>query len=204
MNTISSTALIVGAEGGIGSALNELLLARYKAVYGTNRRSPHGENFFNIDLSNNFSDNKSNISNDSNFFEYIFFIIKKLFTKISNVENEIIIRIKNYVNTALSHNTIDLTYWNHVLSNESERCRLINLGTIEAKNFIDNLEKNNLKEARENLETAKTVEIETTTTKTTTETTRETTRESETETETTTTLESEETLDTNNILEPLI
>jgi len=71
-----------------------------------------------IDLSNNFSDNKSNISNDSNFFEYIFFLIKKLFTKISNVENEIIIRIKNYVNTALSHNTIDLTYWNHVLSNE--------------------------------------------------------------------------------------
>jgi dTDP-4-dehydrorhamnose reductase len=58
MNTISSTALIVGAEGGIGSALNELLLARYKAVYGTTRRSPHGENFFNIDLSNNFDELK--------------------------------------------------------------------------------------------------------------------------------------------------
>ncbi len=54
MNPIASTALIVGAEGGIGSALHELLLPRYKAVYGTTRRSPHGEKFFQIDLSNNF------------------------------------------------------------------------------------------------------------------------------------------------------
>ena len=54
-----------------------------------------------IDFSNNLSDNKANnISNDSNFFEYIFFLIKKLFVKISNVENEIVICIKNNVSSS--------------------------------------------------------------------------------------------------------
>jgi predicted acylesterase/phospholipase RssA len=98
-----------------------------------------------IDLSNNFynkySDNKANniITNDSNFFEYVFFLIKKLFLKISNFENEIIIYIKNSINTALTYNSIDSAYWYHVLSDETERAYLINLGVLQAEKFLDKL-----------------------------------------------------------------
>jgi predicted acylesterase/phospholipase RssA len=99
-----------------------------------------------IDLSNNFynkySDNKANniITNDSNFFEYVFFLIKKLFLKISNFENEIIIYIKNSINTALTYNSIDSAYWYHVLSHETERAYLINLGALQAEKFLDKLD----------------------------------------------------------------
>jgi predicted acylesterase/phospholipase RssA len=98
-----------------------------------------------IDLSNNFynkySENKANnvISNNSNFFEYIFFLIKKLFLKISNFENEIIVYIKNNINTALSYNSIDTGYWYHVISDETERSYLINLGAIQAEKFLEKL-----------------------------------------------------------------
>ena len=97
-----------------------------------------------IDLSNNFynkySESKANIiSNDSNFFEYVFYLIKNLFVKISNVENDIVIYIKNHINTALSYTAIDITYWYHVISYESERSYLINLGKKQATNFMDSL-----------------------------------------------------------------
>lgn len=99
-----------------------------------------------IDLSNNFyskySDNKLNnaISNDSNFFEYVFFLIKKLFIKISNIENEIIVYIKNNINTALSYNAVDTGYWYHVISDETERSYLVNLGLLQAEKFLDKLQ----------------------------------------------------------------
>ena len=101
-----------------------------------------------IDLSNNFynkysdtkANNNNNISKDSNFFEYIFFLIKKLFVKISNVENDIVIYIKNHINTALSYNSIDIGYWFQVMSYEKERSYLVNLGKLQAQNFLDNLE----------------------------------------------------------------
>ena len=98
-----------------------------------------------IDLSNNFyinySENKGNniISNDSNFFEYVFFLIKKLFIKISNVENDIVIYIKNNINTALSYNSIDASYWYYVTSCDTERSYLINLGKIQAEKFLETL-----------------------------------------------------------------
>ena len=98
-----------------------------------------------IDLSNNFynkySDNKANnvITNDSNFFEYVFFLIKKMFIKISNFENEIIIYIKNNINTALSYNAVDTGYWYHVISDETERSYLVNLGVLQAEKFLDKL-----------------------------------------------------------------
>jgi hypothetical protein len=100
-----------------------------------------------IDLSNSFYNNYSyndanpnNISNDSNFLEYIFFLIKKLFVKISNVENDIVTYIKNNINTALTYNSIDISYWYQVISCEKERAHLINLGKTQAIKFIDNLE----------------------------------------------------------------
>ena len=106
-----------------------------------------------IDLSNSFynkySENtKANnvISKEANFFEYIFFLIKKLFVKISNVENDIVTYIKNHINTALSYNSIDISYWFQVMSCEKERCHLVNLGKIQATNFLNKLEEDALKE----------------------------------------------------------
>ena len=99
-----------------------------------------------IDLSNNFYNKYSDysinntITNDANFFEYVFFLIKKLFLKISNFENEIIIYIKNNINTALTYTSIDSAYWKHVLSDETERAYLINLGVLQAEKFLDNLD----------------------------------------------------------------
>jgi predicted acylesterase/phospholipase RssA len=106
-----------------------------------------------IDLSNSFynkySENtKANnvISKEANFFEYIFFLIKKLFVKISNVENDIVTYIKNHINTALSYNSIDISYWFQVMSCEKERCHLVNLGKIQATNFLNKLEEDAVKE----------------------------------------------------------
>ena len=106
-----------------------------------------------IDLSNSFynkylENTKANnvISKEANFFEYIFFLIKKLFVKISNVENDIVTYIKNHINTALSYNSIDISYWFQVMSCEKERCHLVNLGKIQATNFLNKLEEDGLKE----------------------------------------------------------
>jgi hypothetical protein len=63
-----------------------------------------------------------------------------LFLKISNFENEIIIYIKNNINTALTYTSIDSAYWKHVLSDETERAYLINLGALQAEKFLDNLD----------------------------------------------------------------
>ena len=99
-----------------------------------------------IDLSNSFYtkyvDNKK-ISNDSNFFEYIFFLIKKFVAKVANVENDIVTYIKNNINTALSYNGLDKEYWIHVLNCQTEREHLINLGVLQGAKFLDKLEKLN-------------------------------------------------------------
>ena len=99
-----------------------------------------------IDLSNSFYtryvDNKK-ISNDSNFFEYIFFLIKKFVAKVANVENDIVTYIKNNINTALSYNGLDKEYWIHVINCQTEREHLINLGVLQGAKFLDKLEKLN-------------------------------------------------------------
>ena len=110
-----------------------------------------------IDLSNSFynktdnkTDNKVNniISKDANFFEYIFFLIKKLFVKISNVENDIVVYIKNHINTALSYNSIDISYWFQVMTYEKERSHLVNLGKLQAEIFIAKLEQASILESK--------------------------------------------------------
>ena len=100
-----------------------------------------------IDLSNNFyiennyglDENKSNLNNDSNFFEFIIYIIKTLFNKIAVIENENTIIIKNTINVALNYQTVDIKYWSYVFNNESERKYLINLGEIQAELLLTNL-----------------------------------------------------------------
>jgi len=125
-----------------------------------------------IDLSNNFYNIKpethiasNTISNDANFFEYIFYIIKKMFSKISKFENDICINIKNTINTSLTYHTIDINYWYHVIASDSERSYLINLGVIQATKFIESLEQTNtydisnqLIETKDTLDTDETLE----------------------------------------------
>jgi len=98
-----------------------------------------------IDLSNNFyKENNYNlidpnvINNESNFFEYIIYIIKTLFNKIAIIENENIITIENSINVSLTQQGIDIKYWIHVFKTESERDYLVKLGETQAEQFITN------------------------------------------------------------------
>ena len=54
MNPISSKALVVGAEGVIGTALYECLVPSYGAVYDSTRRVQNRNDFVKIDLTNSF------------------------------------------------------------------------------------------------------------------------------------------------------
>ena len=94
-----------------------------------------------IDLSNNFyKENNYDSSNyqlnqDANFFEYLIYIIKTLFNKLSIIENENIFIIKNSINTCLSEQMVDLKYWTYVFKTETERDYLIKLGEIRGEKF---------------------------------------------------------------------
>jgi predicted acylesterase/phospholipase RssA len=102
-----------------------------------------------IDLSNVYHSasnaNSTNINNinNINFFKYFYLLFNAWFMNISNIENEIIVHIKNSINVALIHNGANLKYWYYILNTDSERTHLINLGTLEAKKFISNLELEN-------------------------------------------------------------
>ena len=98
-----------------------------------------------IDLSNNFYkkfnynfNNINELNYDSNFIDYIIYIIKTLFNKISIIENENSIIIKNIINTSLTEQMVDIKYWLHVLNSCDERHYLINLGKLQANKFIEN------------------------------------------------------------------
>ena len=99
-----------------------------------------------IDLSNNYyKENNYNlidpieINNDSNFFEYIIYIIKTLINKIAIIENENIITIENSINVSLTQQGVDRQYWSHVFKSESERDYLVKLGEIQAEKFVTNI-----------------------------------------------------------------
>ena len=82
-------------------------------------------------------------SNNINFFKYFYLLFNTWFMNISNIENEIIVHIKNSINVALIHNGANLKYWYYILNTDSERTHLIKLGTLQAKKFISNLELEN-------------------------------------------------------------
>jgi len=81
------------------------------------------------------SGNSDLLSNNSNLFELIIFIIKILFNKISTIENVDVI-IENSINVALTEQMVNLGYWRHAFTSDSERCYLINLGTIQAEKYM--------------------------------------------------------------------
>ena len=100
-----------------------------------------------IDLSNNFyKENNYNydtsnyqLNQDANFFEYIFYIIKTLFNKISIIETENLIVIKNSINVCLTEHIVDLKYWTYVFKTDSERDYLIKLGELQGEKFMNML-----------------------------------------------------------------
>ena len=119
-----------------------------------------------IDLSNNFyKENNYNyesanyqLTEEANFFEYLIYIIKTLFNKLSIIENENIILIKNSINTCLSEQMVDVKYWSYAFKTETERNYLIKLGEIQVEKFLSiitntneaNINETNINEANIN------------------------------------------------------
>ena len=97
-----------------------------------------------IDLCNNFyKENNYNydssnyqLNQDANFFEYLIYIIKTLFNKLSIIENENLITIKNSINVCLTEQLVDLKYWTYAFKTETERNYLIKLGEKQAEQFV--------------------------------------------------------------------
>jgi hypothetical protein len=106
-----------------------------------------------IDLSNPYHNTNSvstvststisTVSTNINFFKYFYLLFNTWFMNILNIENEIIVHIKNSINVALTHNGSNFKYWNYIFNTDTERDYLINLGTLQAKKFISNLELEN-------------------------------------------------------------
>ena len=72
--------------------------------------------------------------------------------KISNIENEIIVRIKNSINVSLSNEGSNIKYWNYILNSDTERYYLIDLGSQQAIKYITKIEKEAEKEAEKDSE----------------------------------------------------
>jgi hypothetical protein len=102
-----------------------------------------------IDLCNNFyKENNYNydydssnyqLNQDANFFEYLIYIIKTLFNKLSIIENENLITIKNSINVCLTEQLVDLKYWSYAFKTETERNYLIKLGEKQGEQFVNML-----------------------------------------------------------------
>ena len=100
-----------------------------------------------LDLANEFyKENNYNhdtniyqLDQDANFFEYMLYIIKTLFNKISIIETENLIVIKNTINVCLTEHLVDLKYWTYVFKTASEREYLIKLGELQGEKFINML-----------------------------------------------------------------
>jgi len=131
-------------DGGIfiNCPINECIFEKkccYDEIlcFTNDRRDP-------IDLCNNFYKENNYIhdsinyqlTRDANFFEYLIFIIKTLFNKLSIIENENIIIIKNSINVCLAEQLVDLKYWLYVFKTESERDYLIKLGEKQGEQFV--------------------------------------------------------------------
>jgi NTE family protein len=98
-----------------------------------------------IDLSKNYyinnnEENNDYLDEDSNLFSFIIFIFKTIFSKFNISENNL--NIKNSINVSLTRETVNLSYWNYVFNNSSEREYLINVGVKLGKEFIEKYNSN--------------------------------------------------------------
>lgn len=85
--------------------------------------------------------NNESLTNNSNLIELIIYIIKILFHKISKIETVRV--IENSINVSLGEQLVDINYWKYAISTESERSHLINLGIIQAENYLSKTVLNN-------------------------------------------------------------
>ena len=97
-----------------------------------------------IDCSNNFYiNNNYKINTDSsidiqslNLLNYLMYIIKKIFSKISTLGYQNSTKISYTINCSLNYEIVDLKYWYYISKNSSERSYLIDLGTKCVNTFI--------------------------------------------------------------------
>lgn len=95
--------------------------------------------FTNIENDYHYSDISNNkLNENTNIFSFLIHIIKTVFKKIMIIENENTLIIKNTINVCITPYVVDIDYWNYVFLNKQERERLINLGKLQAINFINN------------------------------------------------------------------
>ena len=97
--------------------------------------------------------------NNISFLKYFYLLLNTWFIKISNIENELIVRIKNSINVALSYNGSNINYWIYILTNDTERHHLINLGSLQGYNFINNLENKSITNQLVNTYSEKTINV---------------------------------------------
>jgi predicted acylesterase/phospholipase RssA len=96
----------------------------------------------NEDISNN------NLTENTNIFSFLYFIIKTVFNKIMIIENEndtvSSLSHNNIINVCINQNTLDINYWSYVFSNKEEREHLIELGKTLADNYIIKINNNDI------------------------------------------------------------
>lgn len=101
------------------------------------------DELLNQDISNN------NLTQNTNIFTFLYFIIKTVFNKFMVIENE-----NDTVSSSLKHNNImnvcinprhfDINYWGYVFSNKDERERLIGVGKTLVDNYIIKINNNDI------------------------------------------------------------
>ena len=92
-----------------------------------------------IDLSNNLYNNDI-VNEDSDIFAFMIFILKVVFSKFNISEKNF--NINNSINVSLTKETVNISYWNYVFNNSSEREYLINLGVRLGKEFVEKHDNN--------------------------------------------------------------
>jgi len=100
------------------------------------------DELLNEDISNN------NLTENTNIFSFIYFIIRTVFNKMMIIENEndrvSSLSHNNIINVCITPNTLDINYWSYVFSNREERQHLIELGKTLADNYIIKINNNDI------------------------------------------------------------
>ena len=98
------------------------------------------DELLNEDISNN------NLTENTNIFSFLYFMIKTVFNKMMLIENEndkvSSLNQYNIINVCISPYTFDINYWSYVFSNKTERQHLIELGKTLADNYIIKINNN--------------------------------------------------------------
>ena len=78
----------------------------------------------------------NSIEKDSNIFDFLIYILKKIIINFINLETLYYVKITNLINANCTKKPLNLKYWKSVFSNSKQRIKLINQGIYNADNFI--------------------------------------------------------------------